>query len=151
MGFATTLWEWYGQGEFKRVIAACEAFPALEFLAMSADEQREAIPDCPACEAWSMAMLPLNDTLIACNSALPYEVKGGLHRIWQLCNGLTEDSFHCGDRLIFDHQDWQPIRDSATDLLGLMEQPEISPFLNDLTVDCHNEVNGYVAAKPERS
>lgn len=40
MGFATTLWEWYGQGEFKRVIAVCEAFPALEFLAMSADEQR---------------------------------------------------------------------------------------------------------------
>lgn len=151
MGFATTLWEWYGQGEFKRVLAACEVFPALEFLAMSADEQREAIPDCPACEAWSMTMLPLNDTLAICGSAMPSEVRDGLQNIWQLCNGLSEDAFRCGDRLIFDHQDWQPIRDSAKDMLRLMGLLEIRPFLNDLTVDCHNEVNGYVAAKPERS
>jgi hypothetical protein len=151
MGFATTLWEWYGQGEFKRVLAVCEVFPALEFLAMSAYEQREAIPDCPACEAWSMTMLPLNETLAACGNAMPSEVKLGLQNLWQLCNGLSEEAFHCGDRLIFDHQSWQPVRDSATDLLGLMGHLEISPFLSDLTVDCHNEVNGYVAAKPKRS
>ncbi|WP_421523430.1 hypothetical protein [Pseudomonas yamanorum] len=151
MGFSTTLWEWYGQGEFKRVLAACEVFPALEFLTMSADEQREAIPDCPACEAWSMTMLPLDETLAVCGDAMPSEVRRGLQNLWQLCNGLSEDAFHCGDRLIFDHQDWQLIRDSASDLLGLMGNLEISPFLNDLTVDCHNEVNGYVAAMPESS
>lgn len=39
MGVAAALWEWYGQGEYRRVLSACEAFPALEFLAMSADEQ----------------------------------------------------------------------------------------------------------------
>jgi len=151
MGFATTLWEWYGQGEFKRVLAVCEVFPALEFLAMSADEQREAIPDCPACEAWSMTMLPLNETLAACGNAMPSEVERGLQNLWQLCNGLSEDAFHCVDRLIFDHQDWTSIRESATDLLRLMECLEMTPYLNELTVDCHNEVNGYVAAKPERS
>ncbi len=151
MKLATTLWEWYGQGEFKRVLVVCEVFPALEFLAMSAGEQRETIPDCPACEAWSMAMLPLNDTLAACGNAMPSEVERDLQNLWRLCNGLSEEAFCCGNRLIFDHQDWQPIRDSATDLLGLMGHLEISRFLNDLTVDCHNEVNGYVAAKPEHS
>lgn len=151
MGFATILWEWYGQGEYKRVLAACEAFPALEFLAMRADEQRETIPDCPACEAWSMAMLPLNETLAACGNAMPSEVERGLQNLWQLCNGLSEDAFRCGNRFIFDHQDWQPIRDSAADLLQRMGLLEISPFLNVLTVDCHNEVNGYVAVKPECS
>ncbi|AZE73145.1 hypothetical protein C4K00_2917 [Pseudomonas synxantha] len=151
MGFATTFWEWYGQGEYRRVLTACEAFPALEFLAMSADEQRQTIPDCPACEAWSMSMLPLNETLAVCGNALPCDVVRGLQNLWQLCDGLSEEAFRCDDRLIFDHQDWQPIRDSATNLLGLMEHPEISPFLNDLAVDCHNEVNGYVAAKPDHS
>lgn len=149
MGFATTLWEWYGEGEYKRVLAVCEVFPALEYLAMSADEQREVIPYCPACEAWSMAMLPLTDTLDACYNAMPSEVRSALQDLWQLCNGLSEDAFRCGDWLIFDHQDWQPIRDSATDLLRLMECLEISPFLNELTIDCHKEVHGYIAARSE--
>ncbi len=142
MGFAATLWEWYGQGEYRRVLAACEAFPALEFLAMSADEQRETIPDCPACEACSMSMLPLNETLAVCSNALPSEVERGLQNLWQLCDGLSEEAFRCGDRSIFDHQDWQSIRDAATDMLRMMEGLEMSPYLDDLTVDCHNEVNG---------
>lgn len=150
MGFATTLWEWYGQGEYRRVLAVCEAFPALDFLAMSADEQREAIPSCPACEAWSMTMLPLSDTLDACGNAMPSEVRSGLQNLWQLCNGLSEDASRCNDWLIFDHQDWQSIRDSATEMLRLMARLEISPYLDDLTVDCNNEVNGYAVAKSER-
>ncbi|MBT2373073.1 hypothetical protein [Pseudomonas fluorescens] len=151
MGFATILWDWYGQGEYKRVLAVCEVFPALEFLAMSADEQREAIPDCPACEAWSMTILPLNDTLTACGNAMPSEVRRDLQNLWKRCNDISEDAFRCGDRLIFDHQDWQSIRESATDLLRLMERLEMTPYLDELTVDCHNEVNGYVTAKPKRS
>ncbi|UII69741.1 hypothetical protein LVW35_18920 [Pseudomonas sp. HN11] len=91
MDFATTLWEWYGEGEYKRVLAVCEAFPALEFLAMSADAQQKTIPDCPACEAWSMTMLPLSDTLVACGNAMPSELRRGLESLWKLCNGLSED------------------------------------------------------------
>jgi len=146
MGFATTLWEWYGEGEYKRVLAVCETFPALEFLAMSADEQRGAIPSCPACEAWSMTMLPLNDTLVVCGTAMPIEVRSNLHNLWQLCSNLPEHAFRCGDWMLFDHQEWQPIRDSAQNLLGLMECLEIQPYLDDLTVDCRNEVNGCIVA-----
>ncbi|WP_330210461.1 hypothetical protein [Pseudomonas sp. AM4(2022)] len=109
---------------------------------MSADEQRETIPDCPACEACSMSMLPLNETLAVCSNALPSEVERGLQNLWQLCDGLSEEAFRCGDRSIFDHQDWQSIRDAATDMLRMMEGLEMSPYLDDLTVDCHNEVNG---------
>ena len=59
MGFSTTVWEWYGQDEYKRVLAVGEAIDALGFLALDAKAQQASIPDCPACEAWSMAMLPL--------------------------------------------------------------------------------------------
>jgi hypothetical protein len=44
MGFSTTLWEWYGQHEYKRILAVCEAIPALQFLALTPDSQRSAIP-----------------------------------------------------------------------------------------------------------
>jgi hypothetical protein len=151
MGFATTLWEWYGEGDYKRVLAVCETFRALEFLAMSADEQREVIPDCPACEAWSMTMLPSNDALAACGNAMPSEVRCGLQNLWKRCNDLSEEASRCGDRLIFDHQDWQSIRESATDLLRLMGRLEMTPYLDELTVDCHNEVTGRIAAKHRRS
>jgi hypothetical protein len=73
MGFSTALWEWYGQDEYKRVLAVCEAIPALESLAMTSDLQQRTIPDYPACEAWSEIILPLNEVLLI--NALPAEIK----------------------------------------------------------------------------
>lgn len=142
MGFSTTLWEWYGQDEYKRVLAVCEAIPALEFLALTSVLQQKTIPDCPACEAWSAMILPLNEVLSICGSALPAQIKTRLQDIWALCNSLTEAAFHCHDPLIFDHHEWQPIRTAAAELLDLMESLEITPFLDDLLLDCWNVARG---------
>ena len=142
IGFSTTLWGWFGQEEYKRVLAVCEAIPALEFLAMGADEQREAIPYCPACEAWSMTMLPLSEALTVCGTTMPSEVRSQLQHLWLLCNDLSEDAFHCDDWFIFDHSEWHPLRDVANELLRLMGLLEIKPYLDDLTVDCRKEVYG---------
>ncbi|PQP06417.1 hypothetical protein C5612_01240 [Pseudomonas frederiksbergensis] len=142
MGFSTTLWEWYGQDEYKRVLAVCEAIPALQFLALTPDLQRRAIPYCPACEAWSEMMLPLNEVLSICGNALPTEIRKRLQGIWELCNSLTEAAFHCDDWFIFDHDEWWPIRTAAVELVGLMELLEINPFLDDLLLDCRNAVRG---------
>jgi len=73
------------------------------------------------------------------------------HNLWQLCSNLPEHAFRCGDWMLFDHQEWQPIRDSAQNLLGLMECLEIQPYLDDLTVDCCNEVNGDIVANSKRT
>ncbi len=142
MGFSTTLWEWYGQDEYKRILAVCEAIPALQFLALTPDLQRSAIPYCPACEAWSEMMLPLNEVLSICGNALPTEIRTRLQGIWELCNSLTKAAFHCDDWFIFDHDEWWPIRTAAEELVGLMELLEINPFLNDLLLDCRNAVRG---------
>src|SRR3979490_625503 len=140
MGFSTTLWEWYGQDEYKRVLAVCYAIPALEFLALTSDLQQRTIPDCPAFETWSELILPLNEVLSI--SALPAEIKTRLQDIWALCNSLTEAAFHCHDPLIFDHDGWRPIRTVAAELLDLMGSLEINPFLDDLLLDCRNVARG---------
>ncbi len=142
MSFSATLWAWYGQDEHKRVLAVCEAILALEFLALTADKQQTTIPDCPACEAWSGMVLPLNEALAICSSHLPVNVKTGLQNIWELCINLSEAAFHCNDRTIFDHSEWSLIRTAAGELLGLMEAPEIHPFMDELLLDCRNAACG---------
>ncbi|WP_225930135.1 hypothetical protein [Pseudomonas botevensis] len=142
MGFATTLWEWYGQDEHKRVLAVCEAFPALEFLALTSDIQKKTIPDCPACETWSQMILPLNEVLTVCGSALPAQINTRLRDLWERCNSLTEAAFYCHDRLIFEHDEWRAIRTAAAELLDLMELQDINPFLDDLLLDCGNVARG---------
>ncbi|NBF02177.1 hypothetical protein GV819_07710 [Pseudomonas sp. Fl5BN2] len=142
MGFSTTVWEWYGQDEYKRVLAVGEAIDALGFLALDAGAQQASIPDCAACEAWSMAMLPLQALLATCASALPGEVRAGVQNLWDLCNGLSEAAFHCGDREIFGHGQWQSLREAARQLLGLMEEQQLRPFLEELMVDCRRALYG---------
>ncbi|WP_095131804.1 hypothetical protein [Pseudomonas sp. Irchel s3h14] len=142
MEFSTTLWEWYGQDEYKRVLAVCEAIPGLTFLAMNADAQRDAIPYCPACEAWSETMLPLNEALTVCGAAMPCEVRTGLQQVWDLCNSLPETAFHCDDWWIFDQYEWQPLREAAEQALDLVEAVKIAPYLDELILDCRNAVRG---------
>ncbi len=142
MGFSTTVWEWYGQDEYKRVLAVGEAIDALGVLALDAEAQQASIPDCPACEAWSMAMLPLEALLATCASALPDEVRAGAQSLWEQCNGLSEVAFHCGDRGIFEHRQWQSLREAARQLLAVMEEAQLRPFLEELMVDCGRAVYG---------
>ncbi|WP_460110037.1 hypothetical protein [Pseudomonas sp. S3_H04] len=136
MGFSSTLWAWYGQNEYKQVLAACEVIEALGFLAQPSDIQQTTIPDCPACEVWSEMILPIEKLLSICRRGLPEDVKSRLEDIWQRCNSLTEAAFHCHERLIFEHEEWMPIRTRATELMALMESSEIHPFLGDLQLDC---------------
>ncbi|WP_123599215.1 hypothetical protein [Pseudomonas frederiksbergensis] len=142
MGFSTTLWEWYGQDDYKRVLAVCEAIPALEFLALTSDMQQKTIPDCPACETWSQMIFPLDEVLSVCGSALPAQINSRLRDIWERCNSLSEAALQCHDRLIFDHDEWRPIRTASAELLDLMELLDINPFLDDLLLDCRNLTRG---------
>lgn len=136
MGFSATLWEWYGQSEYTRVLAVCEVFQALEFLAQVSDTQQRTIPDCPACEVWSGMIHPVKEVLSICGSALPEDIKTRLGSISERCESFSEAAFRCHDRLIFDHDEWMPIRTLSAELLALMELTEIYPFLDELLLDC---------------
>ncbi|MBF4207125.1 hypothetical protein EI533_05210 [Pseudomonas donghuensis] len=142
MEFPTTLWHWYGQAEYKRVLAVCEAIEGLTFLAMSASAQEDAIHPCRACETWSVKMLPLHDALTVCGSAMPAQVRTPLQRVWEMCNELPETAFDCGVRLMFEHEEWQPLRDAAELTLALLEVDQLAAFLEELEVDCRNEIWG---------
>ncbi|MFJ2319612.1 hypothetical protein [Pseudomonas sp. NPDC087817] len=142
MGFSATMREWFGQDEYGRVFAVCEGLLALHFLAMTPEEQRGAIPYCPACETWSEVMLPLERTLTACAGALPMDIRTRLQSLWEQCNGLTEAAFHCDDWFMFDHAQWQPLRVAAEELKQLMEWQDIEPFREELLEDCRNAIRG---------
>lgn len=143
MEFSTLFWEWYGQGEYKRVLAVCNVIPALRFLSVDADTQRETIPDCPACETWSTMILPLADTLSTVGTAMPSTILAALQDVWDLSNSLSEGAVRCRDRYIFDHEEWQPLRASAKRALLLLDEEKIAPYLDEVTEHSHIELDGW--------
>lgn len=142
MDFPDRLWEWYGQDEYKRILAVCLAIPALDFLAATAEVQRYSIPSCPACETWSEKMLPVNEVLEVAGKALPMDVRAALEKVWQLSNDLSEAAFHCGNQHMFTHEEWQPLRDAAAHALDLLGAKALAPHLDELTLDCRNIILG---------
>lgn len=132
-GFSDLIWQWYGAEEHERIAAICEAIPALGFLAMDAELQQITISDCPVCEVWSSKMLPIYATLEACGAALPEDVGLLLARVWGLCKSLNDLELPCYDRTIFELEQWQLLRDSASQLLIAMESAAIEPFLSELS------------------
>ena len=138
MEFSTTIWNWYGQSEYRRVLAVCLAIRGLTFLAMNPDEQRQTIPDCPACEVWSKTMLPLHEALTVCGAAMQKDVRSGLQHVWDLCSSLPESAIHCDDRSIFDQCEWQPLREAANQALAFVDAEKISPYLDELISDCRS-------------
>jgi len=142
MGFPDRLWEWYGQDEFKRVLAICEVLPALGFLAEPAEVQNDTAPYCPGCETWSEMMLPVQEALDVIGNAMPKDVRAALETVWTLCNDLSEDAFHCGNEHIFIHEEWQSVREAAAQALDLLGATELAPYLDELTRDCRNTIMG---------
>ncbi|WP_192560498.1 hypothetical protein [Pseudomonas allokribbensis] len=142
MAFSTTLWEWYAQDEHKRVLSVCEAIEGLTVLASSADVQRNTIPDCPACEVWSASMLPVNEVLTVCGSAMPHDVRAQLQQVWALCDSLPEAAFLCHDQEIFYRIEWQAIRHAAAQALELIEVVKLTPYLDELMSYCSDAVRG---------
>lgn len=140
MDFAATFWQWYGQDEFARLLAVGDALQALTFLAKSAEEQRYSIPDCPACEAWYSAMLPLGEALAVCGAAMPTVVRSQVQAVWTLCSSLPESAFRCADRSIFDQDEWQSIRKASRRALQSMQSAQIRPYLEATMLECRKAI-----------
>lgn len=121
---STQVWTWWMHDEFKKILVLCELCTGLSFLASSASDQSLTIPHCPACEVWSDKILPVKDFLNEIHEPLEIQLQHSLELIWDGCNSLSDDAFHCGDWEIFSHVEWEPIRAAANlalDLIGWME------------------------------
>ncbi|WP_171049523.1 hypothetical protein, partial [Pseudomonas nicosulfuronedens] len=127
------LWQWYGAEQEGKIAAISRLVSALEFLAADAAVQRDIVPDCPVCEAWSSHMLPIHDAISICGAALPDEIRIQLDRVWELCTAVSELNLPCHDRDVFEQQSWQPLRAAAGYMLLSMGVVEVKACLTELS------------------
>ncbi|MBD9516043.1 hypothetical protein [Pseudomonas sp. PDM22] len=132
-GFSDLLWQWYGAEQEGKIAAISRLVGALEFLAADAAAQRDIIPDCPVCEAWSSHMLLIQDAISICGATLPDEIRSELDRVWELCSAIHELNLPCHDRDVFEQQPWQPLRAAAGYMLLSMGAVEVKKCLAELS------------------
>lgn len=132
-GFSNLLWQWYGAEQEGKIAAISRLVGALEFLAADAAVQRDIVPDCPICEAWSSHMLLVHDAISICGAALPDEIRIQLDRVWELCSAINELNPPCHDRDVFEQQPWQPLRAAASYMLLRMGVVEVKTCLAELS------------------
>lgn len=134
---ATNIWTWYGQDQYRWLILLGELGPALEFLAMDADQQRVEIGCCAECNLWSDQL----DYLERFVRDFPARLDPALHQHLQAlltaCEGLSPEAY--GMTLEdngFEHRQWQPLRQAAQQALEDLGWPEAREHMPELVADC---------------
>ncbi|MFT0866067.1 hypothetical protein [Pseudomonas sp. CAM1A] len=125
--------QWYGADELEPVDAIARLIPVLEFIAMPAAQQEQALPGCLACEVWNSRMQPLQDALQVVGHALPDSIATPLNRVWALYASMGDVELPCHDRSIFQRGHWQPMREAATQVLSTMGLGAVKTLLADLS------------------
>lgn len=116
--FSTKVWNWYAEDEYEKLLLFCQLCSGLEFLAMEAAEQSSSIPYCPACEVWSDKILRIYDFENNFGNSLPASIKAQLSLLFELCDNLSSEAFHCDDQLIFHNQEWEAVRQASRDVMS---------------------------------
>lgn len=130
--FVALICQWYGADELESIDAIARLIPALEFVAMAAVQQEQALPDCLACEVWNSRMRHVQDALLIVGDALPDSIATPLNRVWALYASMGEVDLPCHDRSIFQRGHWQPMREAANQVLSAMEPGAVKRLLADL-------------------
>ena len=68
--FSTTVWGWYAEDEYKKLLSFCELCSGLEFLAVEAEAQSISTPSCPGCEVWNEKMLCIQEFIDGLGNSL---------------------------------------------------------------------------------
>ncbi|PIF90657.1 hypothetical protein CLU86_1546 [Acidovorax sp. 62] len=135
--FTDSFWTWYATDEFRLVLDACELMKALSFLQSPASVQAANIPDCPACETWSVMMLPVNSFLERCSVDITAPCSEALNTVWILSNELPESAFRCDDSNMFYAEEWSALRSAAAEALQCMGWETLRPHLDNVMLECH--------------
>lgn len=131
--FVDLICQWYGADELESVDAIARLIPALEFVAMTATQQEQALPGCLACEVWNARMRHVQDALQVVGNALPDSIAAPLNRVWTLYASMDDGDLPCHDRSIFQRGHWQPMREAATQVLSAMGPGAVKTLLADLS------------------
>jgi hypothetical protein len=127
--FSTTVWGWYAEDEYEKLLSFCQLCSGLEFLAMEAEAQSLSTPSCPGCEIWPGKMLCIQEFIDDVGSSLPANIKTKLRFLFELCNDLSEEAYHCNDQFMFSHQEWGPIRQASRDALNGICWSDLKKFI----------------------
>jgi hypothetical protein len=126
--FSANVWNWYAENEYVKLLSFLQLCSGLEFLALEAPDQIASIPYCPACEVWSEKILRIKFFIDDYESAITIQLKEELISVFELCNNLSNDAFHCDDQYIFNHDEWKCIRLAATNALESLEWNFLKPY-----------------------
>ncbi|NBF06009.1 hypothetical protein GV819_27330 [Pseudomonas sp. Fl5BN2] len=134
---ASNIWTWYGQEQYSKIILVGELGPALEFLALEADQQRVAIGCCAECNLWSHHLDYLQHFVQHFPAHLAPQLHLRLQALLQACETLCRQAY--GVTLEdngFEHGQWQPLRQGAREALEMLGWPEVQKHMAELTEDC---------------
>lgn len=133
---ATSIWTWYGQDEYRRVILLGELCPALEFLALDAAAQSVAIGCCLECNFDDDVTSYIDAFLRDYAHPLAPELREMLETLKARYYNLSEAAILFRENERFTQDEWQEMRVLASNALDMIGWEEIKPHMGSLTSDC---------------
>ncbi|VXC06085.1 conserved hypothetical protein [Pseudomonas sp. 8BK] len=140
--FSARVWNWYADDEYEKLLSFLQLCYGLEFLALEAKQQSESIPYCPACEVWSEKMLRIKDFADNYGNDIPVDIKNELLSIFESCDNLSSDAFHCDDQFMFSHNEWASIRNAAINCLARIEWCTLQAYAPEFEGRARNVLYG---------
>ena len=140
--FSARVWNWYADDEYEKLLSFLQLCYGLEFLSLEAKKQSESIPYCPACEVWSEKILRIKDFVGDYENDIPADLKNELLSIFESCDNLSSDAFHCDDQFMFSHNEWSSIRSAAINCLARIEWRTLQEYAHEFEGRARNVLYG---------
>jgi len=140
--FSARVWNWYADDEYEKLLSFLQLCYGLEFLALEEKQQSESIPYCPACEVWSEKILRIKDFADDYGNDIPADIKNELLSIFESCDNLSSDAFHCDDQFMFSHNEWASIRSAAINCLSRIEWCTLQTYAHEFEGRVRNILYG---------
>lgn len=111
------IWEWDHHGERDRLRALLNLGDALLQLTLSAEEQKQTIPDCPYCEITIPFWSEKSSFEQKCEPLVTPNLKKLLDEIERVLNAMSERESECYNSDIFEGNSWNQARKLAQEAL----------------------------------
>ncbi|SDH97329.1 hypothetical protein SAMN05216588_109172 [Pseudomonas flavescens] len=145
--FSTTIWEWYADDEYKKLLSFCELCSGLEFLAMEPEAQSSSTPSCPGCEVWYEKMLCIQQFVDDFGRALPASSNTQLKLLFELCENLSDEAYHCNDQFMFHHKEWECVRHASRVALDGLGWSKLKAYIPEFEGRSRNVLYGVAYTK----
>lgn len=137
---ASSIWCWYGQDEYQKVILLGELCPALEFLALDAPAQCNAISCCLECSFDDDVTRHIDAFLRDFAGPVAPQLRQALEGLQTRYYNLSEASIRFREGERFTQDEWQEMRVLARNALHMIGWGEIKADMGSLVSDCRAQL-----------